>query len=87
VSARAIDACAGCDDCNVTIGGTLRRSSAHFDDRANLCLLDCRRVTERHVVHAPVNAIDDKSDAVAEFVGQPFADHAASDRRLRRLTA
>src|SRR5215472_12907070 len=87
VSARAIDASAGCDDCNVAIGGTLGRSAAHLDDRADFCLLDCRGVTERDVMHAPVNAIDDESDAVAEFVGQPFVDHAAGDRRLRLLTA
>ena len=40
VSARAIDASAGCDDCNVAIGGTLGRSAAHLDDRADFYLLD-----------------------------------------------
>ena len=36
VSAPAIDASAGCDDCNIAIGRTSRRSLAHPDDRADL---------------------------------------------------
>src|SRR5215472_7869501 len=86
VSARAIDAGAGCDDCNVAIGGTLGRSAAHLHDRTDLRLLGRREITECHVMYAPVYAIDDQSDAVAELVGQPFVDHAAGDRCLRLLT-
>lgn len=38
-------------------------------------------------MHAPVDAVDDESDAVAEFVRQPFVNHTADDRCLGLLTA
>jgi len=85
--ARAIHAGAGCDDCDVAVGRALGGSAADLHDRADLRLLGRRGVTECHVMHASVDAIDDKSDAVAEFVHQPFVDHAADDRCVRLLTA
>ena len=83
--ARAIHAGVGCDDCNVAVGGALGGSAADLHDRADPRLLGRCGVTERHVMHAPVGAIDDESDAVAKFVRQPFVDHAAVDRCLRLL--
>src|SRR5215475_4598805 len=83
VSAPAIDASAGCDDCNVAIDGALGRSAAHLHDHTDLRPPRSPRDHGTPREYAPVYAIEDESDAVAEFVGQPFVDHAAGDWCLR----
>src|SRR6267142_3361414 len=72
---------------DVAIGRSWRRRCApDLDDGAEPCLFSHGGPAQHHMVDAPVDAINDDTDPVAQFVGQFLTDDPA-DHRDRSRTA
>jgi hypothetical protein len=85
VNARAIVARLAREARNIAIRWAWpRRRRGDFDDRSDRRLLAGGRHSrraERDIMHAPVDAIDDEAETLAEFVGQPLVDDPADNPR------
>jgi hypothetical protein len=71
---------------DITIRGTRafwRRRN--LDNRANLRLFDCRRLSHRDMMDPAIDAVDNEAEALTELVGQPLADHPSDTRRASLL--
>jgi len=86
--ARTIVAGVACELSDIAVCRTrMRIRGSNLDDCADPRLFDCRRLSNRDMVDAAVDAVDNEGESLTEFIGQPLADHAADYRRGGLLAA